>query len=239
MNILITGGASGLGFSITTELATNKYHVIHFTYYKSIHQAEKLMAEHENVKGVFCDFTQVKSINNLLNYININSLDVLINNAYVGPLLKTRFAQAFSHQWLDGFTANVVPTLQITQCIIAKFKAQKFGKIITLLSSTVVGNPPIGWSQYNAEKSYLSAMCKSWAIENIAFNITSNAVSPSYMNTPIHKEQDKRVLDMLTMQHPFNTLLSTNETATVIAFLVNCTQQINGVNIPIQVTLSN
>ena len=234
MNILITGGASGLGLSVTTELANNKSNTIHFTYYKSTHQAKVLMAERENVKGTFCDFTHAESVNNLLNYIHENSFDVLINNAYVGPLIIERFSKASSQQWLQGYTVNVVPTLQITQCMLAKFRAQQFGKIITVLSSTIVGNPPKGWSQYNAEKSYLSAMCKSWAIENITFNITSNAVSPSYMNTPIHKDQDHRLLEIATMQHPFNKLLTTNEAATVVAFLVNCSQQINGINIPIQ-----
>lgn len=238
MNILVTGGASGLGLSITRLLASDKKNKVHFTYCKSTEQARILMSENENVNGIFCDFTKSESLENLVAYIGSIHLDVLINNAYVGPLMTKRFTDVSPKNWLEGFSNNILPTLQITQSVISKFKVQKSGKIITILSSVVLGIPPIGWSQYCSEKSYLNAMCKSWASENITYNITSNAVSPSYMKTGIHGEQDERILEILKNQHPLKSLLSTDETASIIAFLVNCTQQMNGVNIPVQASLA-
>ena len=48
MNILITGGANGLGLEITKVLATNKNNVVYFTFAKSETSATELQKIYNN-----------------------------------------------------------------------------------------------------------------------------------------------------------------------------------------------
>jgi NAD(P)-dependent dehydrogenase (short-subunit alcohol dehydrogenase family) len=77
----------------------------------------------------------------------------------------------------------------------------------------------------------MEEMTKVWATENVKYNITSNAVSPSFMLTGFTKDMDERVVEQIENNHPFNKLLSTAEVAESVVFLLNATAQINGINL--------
>jgi NAD(P)-dependent dehydrogenase (short-subunit alcohol dehydrogenase family) len=133
----------------------------------------------------------------------------------------------------NGFNNNILPVIQITQAAISFFRKKKCGKIITVLSSAIIGKPLLGSSAYTAEKQYLLSLAKSWAIENAAFNITSNCVSPDFMLTAIHKDVDERIIEGIKSASPLKRLLSVEEVSEIVMFLLNATSQMNGVNIPI------
>ena len=91
----------------------------------------------------------------------------------------------------------------------------------------------MGTSVYLAGKAYLEALTKVWATENVKYNITSNTVSPAFMLTGFTSDIDERVVEQIAANHPFNKILTTVEVAESVAFLLNATQQINGVNLVI------
>ncbi|HWJ91875.1 MAG TPA: SDR family oxidoreductase, partial [Flavisolibacter sp.] len=64
----------------------------------------------------------------------------------------------------------------------------------------------------------------------IGFNITANTVSPSFMKTPLHDGLDERVVEEMEKKHPLKKLLTTEEVADVVQFLVTASQHINGQN---------
>ena len=109
----------------------------------------------------------------------------------------------------------------------------KSGKIITILTSALVDKPPSGASSYVANKAYLQSLVKSWAVENKKFNITSNSVSPSLMLTKLTSDIDERIIDQIIDNHPLKKILETSEVAETVAFLVNSSQQINGIDLVI------
>src|ERR1019366_7084787 len=116
---------------------------------------------------------------------------------------------------------------------IKTFRKKKFGKIINIISSALVNKPPIGWSEYVANKSYLLAMSKAWAAECIKFNITSNSISPSFMLTNLTSDTDERVIEQMKEEHPLKRLLTTDEVAEAVVFFTKSSQQINGTNLVI------
>lgn len=232
MNILVTGGASGLGASIVNALAKDGKHTIWFTYAKSAAAGAALEVSLPDVKGVFCDFSDVGSIDALILQLQTYDIDVLINNAS-GGIHKEHFYKTDPNVYVRSFEHNILPTLSITQEAMKVFRKKKFGKIINILSSAIANKPPIGWGEYVANKAYLEAMSKVWATEGIKFNITSNSVSPSFMQTNFTSDTDERVVEQMTEQHPLKKLLTTEEVAEAVRFLVNCSQQVNGTNIMI------
>lgn len=230
MNILITGGASGLGKALTERLLQNSEHHIYFTYSKSAEKANQITQNAKNSTAIQCDFLDTKSVENLLEETEKMDLDVVINNAFTG-FEKKHFHKIDPTYFSGSFENNVLPVLKITQKVIKLFKKKKSGKIITILSSAILDNPPIGWSTYVANKNYLLSMSKSWATENIKSNITSNCVSPSFLMTPLNEDVDERIVEKMVEGHPLKKMLTVEEVAETIHYLTTASNQINGVNI--------
>ena len=238
MNILITGGASGLGGAITRKLAEDARHKIYFTYSKSKEEAEKLVADFNNTIPVKCDFGDANELSSLIENIASFDLDILINNAYKGDFIKTYFHKTPSEDFLNDFRDNIIPTIEITQKAINGFRKKRMGKIITILTSGLSENPPIGASVYIANKAYLEKLTKVWATENAAFHISSNSISPSFMQTNLTSKVDERLVEQLREKHPLKQLLSIEEVASTVSFFVDATPQINGVDITINAATS-
>lgn len=230
MNILITGGASGIGASITENLCKKSEDKVFFTFNKSYDAALNIEKKYSNAKGINCDFSKTEDIEKLLTLIPEYNIDILINNAITG-LYEKHFHKMDSSLFLENFQKNILPTIKITQTSITLFRKKKFGKIITILSSYLVNRPPIGLSEYVASKAYLESLSKSWAIENASFNITSNCVSPSLVQTHLTSNIDSRIIEQMESHHPLKKLLTPNEIADSVSFLVGSTQHINGINL--------
>lgn len=234
MNILITGGASGLGEAITKALAGDSLNTVFFTYNKSAEKASALEAEYKNAKAIPCDFKNAEDVNNLVEKIPGLNPDILINNAYCEDPIKTHFHKIRKDEFLQSFSENVLPAIFITQACIDCFRKKKSGKIITVLTSFLYALPPIGSAVYVANKAYLASLVKSWASENIKFNITSNSICPSFMATGFTKDVDERLIDQIKEKNPLKRLLTVSEVAEVVRFLTQVTPQMNGTDIPIR-----
>lgn len=231
MIILITGGASGLGAAITRLLAQDSGNTVYFTYSNSVANAQLIQTEYPNANAIKCDFKIASEVTALTNNIAEMALDVLINNAYSGQPIKTYFHKIPVVDFAEEFQTNILPTIAVTQAAITGFRKKKQGKIITILTSFLLNTPPIGASSYVAAKAYLGALVKSWATENAKFNVASNAVSPSFMQTGLTDGTDSRLIDQMTENHPLKKLLTVEEVAQTVAFLVRATQHLNGVDI--------
>jgi len=230
MKILITGGASGLGEAITRLLTQHTEYAIYITYNASAEKALFLEREFSTVKSFPLDFRSQKSIDLFLDEISAIKPDVLINNAITG-YTQNHFHKLDSAFFDVSFKANVHPVICITQRFIAESRKRKSGKIITVLSSAIINKPPLGWSEYVANKAYLHSMAKSWAVENASFGITSNCISPSFMLTNLNQATDDRLIENMVKENPNNMLLQENEVAETVLFMIKATPQLNGSNL--------
>lgn len=231
MNILITGGASGLGEAITRILAKDTKNTIYFTYSNSELNAKKIESDLSNALSFKCDFKNSSEVTAFVNKIDNLNIDVLVNNAYTGNAIHTHFHKIPHDDFTQDFINNIVPTIRITQAVITHFRKKKNGKLITVLTSFLANTPPLGASCYVANKAYLESLVKSWANENIKFNITSNSVSPSFMQTKFTSDVDARIIEQIISNHPLKKLLTVEEVAETILFLTKASSQINGVDL--------
>ncbi len=231
MKILITGGASGLGEAITRRLAQNPAHEVWFTYNSSAARARELEQAFPNACGIQCDFKNAADMEALLKKIDEIGLDALVNNAISTPITKKHFHRMGLDVFKDGFAQNILPTVEITQRVITKFRERKGGRIVTMLTATLAGRPPAGYAEYTAAKAYLHSLAKSWAAENAVFGITSNCISPGFMATKLTSDTDERIVEQMTSQHPLKRLLTTNEVAETVEFFLNAPLHINGTNL--------
>ncbi len=233
MTILITGGASGLGEAITRKLAENAANQVFFTYAKSAGKAKIIEGEFPNCKGIHCDFTDAASIQKLKEKLADINPDTLINNAYSGTFIGTYFHKTETSDFLKEFQVSVMGTVEITQAAITLFRKKKYGKIITILTSALIGNPPMGTAMYVANKAYLQKLAMVWAAENTRFNITSNCISPAFMQTDFTASLDERLVEQIKDSHPLKELLQPEEVAKAVAYLLDAGQQVNGTDLVI------
>lgn len=231
MNILITGGASGLGESITRILAKDINNKVYFTYSNSEENAKKIEFDYKNVISIKCDFKDPESVKFLTDKISQYDLNILINNAYSGDFLKSHFHKIALEDFSTDFIKNIIPVIEITQEVIKNFRKKKNGKIITILTSALTDLPPIGSSVYIANKAYLEKLTKVWATENSKFNITSNSISPSFMQTNLTSEVDERIVEQMMSNHPLKKLLTVEEVSETVLFLTKASSHINGIDI--------
>ena len=231
MNILITGGASGLGKSITHTLAASYADAkIYFTFNSSAEAAADIEKNLSNTVALKLDFKDKQSIDQLAEEMTTLDIDILIHNALTGLRLN-HFHKIGTDDYLKNFEENMYAVLKLTRSFIKISRLRKSGKIITILSSAIGGVPQTGYSGYIAEKKYLLSMSDSWASENAQFNIQSNCVSPGFMDTPLNDKIDSKTKEQLIHTHPLKKLLTTNEVADVVKFLVTATPHLNGQNI--------
>ena len=231
MNILITGGASGLGAAITKAFAANAANKVNFTYHHSVNDAGQLEELFGNTTGIKCDFSDAQQVQELSEAIKRLNLDVLINNAYSGKIEPCYFHKTNKAVFLSDFENNLLPVIKITQATIQAFRKKKQGRIITVLTSYLENVPPMGMSAYVAGKAYLKQLTKVWAAENAALNITSNSVSPSFMQTGLTNDTDERVIEQMSQNHPLKKLLQPEEVAQTIYEMANGTSHMNGVDL--------
>jgi 3-oxoacyl-[acyl-carrier protein] reductase len=233
MNIVVTGGASGLGEAITRTLAKNSAHTVYFTYNGSASNATAIENEFANAKSFVCNFKDMESVSDFASIIGGLDIDILINNAYSGEPIKTYFHKIGVGEFSAEFTNNLLPTIALTQAAISGFRKKKSGKIITVLTSFLLNTPPIGSAVYVANKAYLASLVKTWASENGKFNITSNSISPSFMLSGFTKDVDERVIEQMVESHPLKKLLTMQEVADSVAYLTQASNHINGIDLVI------
>ena len=231
MNVLVTGGASGLGKAITLAYLRNKEHNVYFTYSKSNVSAKEIVAEFKNAFAYQCDYTDSASVKNFAQQIEELELDLLVNNAYVGNPIQSYFHRVPETVFAEEFKFNIIPTIQITQKVLEGFKRRRSGRIITVLTSFLHSKRPLGSSSYTSMKAYLFELAKGWSHEYIKYGITSNTISPSFMQTDLNNAVDGRVIKSLEDSNPLRTLLSPDEVADIIVSSSSYSKHFNGVDL--------
>ena len=183
---LVTGASRGIGLSIATILAQNGYH-LHLTCknsYKQLLDVAKSLSETYNItcqahKTDMSNFAEVWTL-----FSNMDSLDVLINNAgisHIGLLQDTTV-----DEWQKVIDTNLSSVFFTSKMAIPKMLENKSGAIINI--SSIWGD--VGASMevaYSASKGGVNAFTKALAKELAPSNIAVNAISCGVIDTDMNK----------------------------------------------------
>ncbi len=189
-NIVITGGAKGIGLAITEKLAKNGNHLF-INYYQSEKTAQELK---EKLNKKDCTITIYKA--NMANIEEVNQMaeciektfshvDVLINNAGIDQFKL--FTDITEEDWNTIINTNLKGPVFLTKRIAKNMINNKKGCIINI--SSIWGITGASCEVlYSISKAGLDGFTKSLAKELALSNIRVNSIAPGAINTDMNKD---------------------------------------------------
>jgi NAD(P)-dependent dehydrogenase (short-subunit alcohol dehydrogenase family) len=182
---LVTGAARGLGRAISLALAHAGAHVA--LGLREIGTGSDLVREIESMGcralPLQMDVTNLDQISRSVDGTasHFGRLDILVNNAGGGA---TNLAIDVSEEEFDATLAiNVKATFFAAQAAAKIMIRQEDGRIINMSSQAGFAALPTE-SVYCASKAAVSHLTKCLAVEWGKYNITVNAVAPTFISTP-------------------------------------------------------
>ena len=116
---------------------------------------------------------------------DFGKIDILVNNA--GVIYKEFVEDLNMARWQKVIDVNLTGPTICVKAIIPSMKKNNWGRIINISSTAAyLGSPR--YSAYSASKAGLSQLTRVWAQEVVSFNITVNALCPSYVRTPMMEQ---------------------------------------------------
>lgn len=132
---LVTGGSTGIGFAIATELVKEGASVIIASRnQENIEIAVgKLRSLGGKASGVVMDLEKEKSIRDAVQGLS-QKIDILINN--VGGPQAGKALEIPLEAWDKGYTSLIRSVILLTQLVIPQMKERSWGRILTVTSTS-------------------------------------------------------------------------------------------------------
>ncbi|MFT8757781.1 3-oxoacyl-ACP reductase [Leuconostoc pseudomesenteroides] len=228
-NILITGAASGIGFSQMMSYLANGANVF------AIDQ-QVIDVHHERLTTYQLDISHHDSLIDLLTAITEKaSIDVLVNTAGIlddyQPSLEINL-----ENWQQVLDVNVTPMFITTNAVLPGMIARGSGHIVNMAS--IAGfSAGGGGAAYTTSKHAIIGYTKQLAFDYAKKGIHVNAIAPGAINTPMNAADfagDGAMAKQVAEQTPAKRWATPQEVADITLFLTSPqADYINGAVVPV------
>ena len=218
----VTGGAQGIGRTISEELARAGAHVVLGDVNLEGAQAT---AEAINISGgsasaVKIDVSSATEVREVFDFIikDKKPVDILVNNAGItrdGLMVRMK-----ESDWDLVLDINLKGSFLCSQQAAKQMMKQKSGVIVNIASIVgVMGN--FGQANYSASKAGVIGLTKTLAREVASRGIRVNAIAPGFIDTEMTRVLDEEVRQKLIEQIPLARLGLPEDVARCVNFLVS------------------
>ncbi|MCP0887473.1 SDR family oxidoreductase [Ligilactobacillus sp. WILCCON 0076] len=179
---VVTGGSSGIGKAIVTELLNNGAIV----YNADLNRGD---IANENLHFIKTDVTNRIEVDELVTKVvsEQKRIDGLVNNAGINlpRLLADSDEPSSEYEFTEQnfekmFAVNVKSVFLVSQAVVHQFEKQKHGVIVNMSSEAGLEGSQ-GQSVYSATKGAINGFTRSWAKELGEHNIRVVGVAPGIM----------------------------------------------------------
>ena len=219
--ILVTGANSKIGSAIAKILLENNANLILF-YHKNHELVDELKKSFDSSCECYkVDLLDASEITQTIRSIlEKDEIDYFVHCVSLPFSLKN----ILDLDW-ENFSTNIElqtkSFLEISQLILPKMKSKKHGKILSIISTSVLGNPPSNMSDYVVSKYSLLGISRCLATELARFNITVNCVSPSLIETNLTKDLPSKFKEISLSQTPLGKEITPKDVANTVLFLLS------------------
>ncbi|MBK8313903.1 MAG: 3-oxoacyl-[acyl-carrier-protein] reductase [Acidobacteria bacterium] len=219
---LVTGGSQGIGRATALVLARLGADVAVMA--RSLDKCEMVAEEIRQtgrrglaVRGDISSHVEVKAAVEKV-AAELGPIGILVNNAAVtrdGLLLRMKL-----DDWQSVIDTNLTGVFLLTQQVLPMMTKARRGRIINL-TSVVAQSGNIGQVNYISAKSGIIGFTKAVAREYASRNITVNAVSPGFIETPMTAVLNEAARNAMLEQIPLKRPGSDFDVANTVAFLAS------------------
>lgn len=246
---IVTGSTSGIGLGIANALARSGAAVMlnGFGDPAEIETMRKDIADDNDVDVAYdpADMSRPEAIRMMVERATarFGQVDIVINNAgiqHVSPIGK------FPPEKWDAILAiNLSAAFHLVQATFDGMCARGYGRIINVASAHGLVASPFK-SAYVAAKHGIVGFTKTIALEGAEFGVTSNAICPGYVWTPLVEQQiddqakshniarDAVIRDVFLKDQPTKRFATVEEMGALAVFLCgDLAASITGTAIPV------
>ena len=231
-NILITGGAGGIGLEIVHYFENKNFNIIILDKTSKKNFKTNFKKPKKNIIYFEVDLLKVKITEKKIQDIisKYKTIDILINCA--GIQYISTVENFPTKEWKKVIDINLTSSFITSKTIIPVMKKNKWGRIINISSvHGLVASE--NKSAYVASKHGLIGLTKAIALELSKTKITCNAISPGWVLTPLVEKQIKKLAsknktsielekkNLLFEKHPNQKFVSGREIASLVNFLIS------------------
>ena len=204
---LITGGSKGIGRHLAIQLSKAGASV--FIVSRHLDQCQETAAEIKALGGeamaLYGDIAKVETLSPMVEKAIAakGKIDILINNA--GTNIRKPALEYSEDEWDQVLDTNLKGTFFCAQAVAKTMLKTGGGKIINISSSA--GNKAVPWlTPYGVSKAGIIQLTRALALEWAQYNITVNAIAPSYIETPLTREwlSDPKRYAAIAKRSPLN-----------------------------------
>ena len=234
---VVTGGFSGIGWSISNALAVRGAAVALGGRTVRNDAADALRSRDV---PVFCDHLDVREIDSIRHFVNtvqttLGPIDILVNSAGIG--ISQTVCDHPEDAWNDVLDTNLSGPFRMTRACLPGMIERRWGRIIHIGSTaarTAVADHPA----YCASKSGLLGLSRAVALEGAPHGVTSVVLSPTWVETEMLRSSfhrratatgstTAREISELAANSPQQRLVQPEEIAAIAAFL--CRDEARGI----------
>lgn len=232
--IFITGASSDIGISLINNIKEECIIVAHYNKDKS--KLSQLQEKTPNkIIPIQADFSSETSIIQMLDKIEDEiGIPSKIIHLAAPKFENIRFRDIKWQNFQHEINVSLGSITLILNRFLPKMAAMKRGRIVTLLSSVVLGVPPKALAQYTTTKYALLGLMKSLASEYADKKITINCISPSMVETKFLSQINDRVVELSAEMHPLKRNAQVSDIIPSLLMLISDdAEYISGINLPI------
>lgn len=220
---LITGGTSGIGFSIAKSFLENGCTVIITgrNEKKLLRNEEELKKISDDVFSFKLDLSDVnnieKNIDEIIKAIKYKKIDILVNNA--GIISNKNIGETKIEDFENVINTNLRGTYFVSQCIFNYMKKNKIkGNILNIDSSSSL-RPIV--NPYSLSKWGIKGLTIGMAKKFIDYGIVVNGIAPGPTATNMLIDEEKMNNDISKYQGPITRFIMPEEIANFAVFLTS------------------
>jgi len=218
-NVLVTGGASGIGQATSARFLEEECAVCVLD--RSAQARTRVSDELPGLAAVIdadvSDMEQVRAAFQVA-VDCMGSVDVLINNA--GISIRHDFLDITPENWNTVLGVNLTGVFNVAQTA-ARHMVDKGSGVIINTASTAGNNGYPHYADYSASKGGVIALTQAMALE-LAPTVRVNAISPGYVLTPMQRaEYTEEMLAAVNRKIPLGRHANPEEIAALFAFLAS------------------
>jgi len=223
---LITGASSDIGTALISTLAAKEPTSKFYCQYRT-----KLNLDLPNIVPIQADLSDKKGLFGLIEQVHETPTHIV--HLPAGSFQHMRLKDTKREIVENQLEIGLYSLLEIFKAFLPKMSKNKYGRITVVLSKAVKSLPPKFLTDYVVSKYAMLGLVRSAAVEYEGKGIFINAVSPEMTQTKFLSAVDERIIENAANTSRLGRLLTPEEVAACIEYLLSDTAVMSGENLSI------